>query len=170
MSSRRSVLKGFAIGTALSAAMAATLVVAVIRTDQDRRALSDGAFGASALASGPAPHRCADERPAHRETMVQRQARLRAGRRRPDRPGLQADRRAAGLFMDKQGHRRHRLSAPDRCNKYLRRAGGGLRDAAAPRSRRSSKSISGAGTRMASNSGAVSDINTEGLRGLSAKK
>ena len=40
-SSRRSVLKGFAMGSALSAAVAATLVVAVIRTDQDQRALGD---------------------------------------------------------------------------------------------------------------------------------
>ena len=40
-SSRRSVLKGFAMGSALSAAMAATLVVAVIRTDHDQRMLGD---------------------------------------------------------------------------------------------------------------------------------
>ena len=40
-SSRRSVLKGFAMGSALSAAMAATLVVAVIRTDHDQRVLGD---------------------------------------------------------------------------------------------------------------------------------
>jgi anti-sigma factor RsiW len=41
MSSRRSVLKGFAMGSAFSTAVAATLVVAVIRTDQDQRALGD---------------------------------------------------------------------------------------------------------------------------------
>ena len=41
VSSRRSVLKGFAMGTALSAAMAASLVVSVIRTDQDQRVLGD---------------------------------------------------------------------------------------------------------------------------------
>jgi anti-sigma factor RsiW len=41
VSSRRSVLKGFAMGSAFSAAVAATLVVAVIRTDQDQRALGD---------------------------------------------------------------------------------------------------------------------------------
>jgi len=40
-SSRRSVLKGFAMGTALSTAMAATLLVAIIRTDQDQRLLGD---------------------------------------------------------------------------------------------------------------------------------
>jgi anti-sigma factor RsiW len=40
-SSRRSVLKGFVMGTALSTAMAATLVVAVFRTDQDQRVLGD---------------------------------------------------------------------------------------------------------------------------------
>jgi anti-sigma factor RsiW len=40
-SSRRSVLKGFAMGSAFSAAMAATLVVAVIRTDHDQRVLGD---------------------------------------------------------------------------------------------------------------------------------
>jgi anti-sigma factor RsiW len=40
-SSRRSMLKGFVMGTALSAAMAASLVVAVFRTDQDPRVLGD---------------------------------------------------------------------------------------------------------------------------------
>ena len=40
-SSRRSVLKGFVMGTALSTAMAASLVVAVFRTDQDQRVLGD---------------------------------------------------------------------------------------------------------------------------------
>jgi anti-sigma factor RsiW len=38
---RRSVLKGFVMGTALSTAMAASLLVAVIRTDQDQRLLGD---------------------------------------------------------------------------------------------------------------------------------
>ena len=41
VANRRSVLKGFAMGTALSAAMAASLVVSVIRTDQDQRVLGD---------------------------------------------------------------------------------------------------------------------------------
>jgi anti-sigma factor RsiW len=41
ISSRRSVLKGFAMGTALSAAMAASLVMTVIRTDQDHRLIGD---------------------------------------------------------------------------------------------------------------------------------
>jgi len=40
-SSRRSVLKGFAMGTAFSAAIAATLVIAVIPTDHDQRVLGD---------------------------------------------------------------------------------------------------------------------------------
>jgi anti-sigma factor RsiW len=40
-SSRRSVLKGFVMGTALSTAMAASLVIAVIRTDPDQRVLGD---------------------------------------------------------------------------------------------------------------------------------
>ena len=40
-SSRRSVLKGFVMGTALSTAMAASLVVAVFRTDPDQRVLGD---------------------------------------------------------------------------------------------------------------------------------
>jgi anti-sigma factor RsiW len=40
-SSRRSVLKGFVMGTALSTAIAASLVIAVIRTDQDQRVLGD---------------------------------------------------------------------------------------------------------------------------------
>ena len=39
--SRRSVLKGFVMGTALSTAMAASLFVAVIRTDHDQRLLGD---------------------------------------------------------------------------------------------------------------------------------
>ena len=39
--SRWSMLKGFAMGTALSTAMAASLFVAVIRTDQDQRLLGD---------------------------------------------------------------------------------------------------------------------------------
>jgi anti-sigma factor RsiW len=38
---RRSLLKGFVMGTALSTAMAASLVVAVFRTDQDQRVLGD---------------------------------------------------------------------------------------------------------------------------------
>jgi anti-sigma factor RsiW len=40
-SSRRSVLKGFVMGTALSTAMAASLVIAVFRTDQDQRVLGE---------------------------------------------------------------------------------------------------------------------------------
>jgi anti-sigma factor RsiW len=39
--SRWSMLKGFAMGTVLSTAIAASLVVAVIRTDQDQRLLGD---------------------------------------------------------------------------------------------------------------------------------
>ncbi len=39
--SRRSVQKGFAMGSALSAAIAATLVITVIRTDHDQRVLGD---------------------------------------------------------------------------------------------------------------------------------
>ena len=41
LSNRRSVLKGFAVGTALSAALAASLVIAVVRTDQDHQLLGD---------------------------------------------------------------------------------------------------------------------------------
>ena len=41
VSNRRSVLKGFFMGTALSTALAASLVIAVIRTDQDQRVLGD---------------------------------------------------------------------------------------------------------------------------------
>jgi anti-sigma factor RsiW len=41
ISSRRSVLQGFAMGTAFSAAIAATLVIAVIPTDHDQRVLGD---------------------------------------------------------------------------------------------------------------------------------
>ena len=84
-------------------------------------------LGACALASGRAPHRRADERPAHRETVVQRQGRRRTARRRPDSPGLQADRRAARLSR-RQGRRFHRLSASDACDQSLHRAGSGLRN------------------------------------------
>src|SRR5258708_13024746 len=41
VSNLRSVLKGFFMGTALSTALAASLVIAVIRTDQDQRVLGD---------------------------------------------------------------------------------------------------------------------------------
>ena len=41
VSNRRSVLKGFVMGTALSTAMAASLVVAVFRADQDQRVLGE---------------------------------------------------------------------------------------------------------------------------------
>src|SRR5260221_9759945 len=41
VSNLRSVLKGFVMGTALSTALAASLVIAVIRTDQDQRLLGD---------------------------------------------------------------------------------------------------------------------------------
>src|SRR5258708_14722784 len=41
VSNRRSVLKGFFMGTALSTALAASLLIAVIRTDQDQRVLGD---------------------------------------------------------------------------------------------------------------------------------
>ena len=150
-SSRRSVLKGFAMGTALSAAIAASLVIAVIRTDQDQRVLGDVALGACALASGRPPHRRADERPAHGETMVQRQARRRTARRRPDSPGLQADRRAARLYR-RQGRRFHRLSAPHACDQSLRRAGSGLGTVAARSSRRCRDSTFDAGARRASSS------------------
>jgi anti-sigma factor RsiW len=41
VSNRRSALKGFFMGTALSTALAASLVIGVIRTDQDQRVLGD---------------------------------------------------------------------------------------------------------------------------------
>jgi anti-sigma factor RsiW len=41
VSNRRFVLKGFVMGTALSTAMAASLVIAVFRTDQDQRLLGE---------------------------------------------------------------------------------------------------------------------------------
>jgi anti-sigma factor RsiW len=41
VANRRSVLKGFVMGAAVSTAMAASLVVAVFRTDQDQRVLGD---------------------------------------------------------------------------------------------------------------------------------
>src|SRR5262249_1858107 len=41
VSNRRSVLKGFIMGTALSTAMAASLVLGVFQTDQDQRVLGD---------------------------------------------------------------------------------------------------------------------------------
>ena len=41
LSNRRSILKGFAMGTAISNAVAASLVIAVLRTDQDQRMLDE---------------------------------------------------------------------------------------------------------------------------------
>jgi anti-sigma factor RsiW len=41
VASRRSMLKGFVMGTALSTAIAASLAIAVIRTDQDQRVFGD---------------------------------------------------------------------------------------------------------------------------------
>ena len=87
-SSRRSVLKGFVMGTALSTAMAASLVIAVIRTDQDQRVLGD--VMSAHVRSLQGNHLTDVERPAYGETMVQRQGRYSAAGRGPDGEGLYA--------------------------------------------------------------------------------
>ena len=124
-SSRRSVLKGFAMGSALSAAMAATLVVAVIRTDQDQRALGDAL--SAHLRSLQGEH-LTDVQTSDQHTVKPWfNGRLDVAPPVVDltAQGFTADRRAAGLHR-RQGRRRHRLSAPDPCDQSLHRAGRGL--------------------------------------------
>jgi anti-sigma factor RsiW len=96
VSNLRSVLKGFVMGMALSTALAASLVIAVIRTDQDQRVLGD-VMSAHVRSLQGDLHRRADERPAYGETMVQRQGRYRTAGRGPDGAGLHAARREARL-------------------------------------------------------------------------
>ena len=70
-----------------------------------------GRLGASALAAGRSSHRRGFHRPAHRETVVQRQARRLAAGDRPHRAGLHPDRRPARLCRCPR-HRRGGLSPP----------------------------------------------------------
>ena len=107
--------------------------------------------GACALAPGRPPDRRADERPAHGETMVQRQARRRAAGRRPDSAGLQADRRAARLYR-RQGRRFDRLSAPHACDQSLCRAGQQPPHSAGRSSKQCRGSTSSAGAHRVSSS------------------
>ena len=89
--SRRNFLGGFALGTAVSAAVAASVVIAVLGAEEDRRCRRDR-VGTSALIAGQPSHRCRNERPAYRQALVQRQARPVPAGGRPDSAGLYADR------------------------------------------------------------------------------
>ena len=109
--SRRSVLRGFAMGSAVSALAATGLVAIVLRHDDQQRIALGGRLGASALAAGRPSDRRGLDRPAHGQAVVQRQARRRAAGDRPHRAGFHADRRPARLYR-RPRHRRGRLQAP----------------------------------------------------------
>jgi anti-sigma factor RsiW len=148
VSSRRSVLKSFAMGSALSAAMAATLVVAVIRTDRDQRALGDAL--SAHLRSLQGEH-LTDVQTSDQHTvkpwfngrldvappvvdLTAQGFRLIGGRL-----DYIDGRAVAAIVYRRRTHVINLFIAPAA--------------AAGPRSRRSRDLISGAGTRMASNSG-----------------
>ena len=96
--SRRDMLRGFAMGSAVSAIAASGLVVIALRQRRPAAHHVRSGLGASALAAGRPPHRRAVHRPAHRQTLVQRQARRRAARDRSHRARLYAGRRPARLY------------------------------------------------------------------------
>ena len=62
--SRRAVLRGFAMGSAVSA-LAATGLVAIVLRNDDGSASRRGGLGASAIAAGRPSHRRDFHRPAH---------------------------------------------------------------------------------------------------------
>ena len=105
------VLRGFAMGSAVSAIAATGLVAIVLRKDDRAAHRVGGRLGASALAAGRPSHRRGLDRPAHGQAVVQRQARRLAAGDRPHRAGLYADRRPARLCR-RARHRRRRLQAP----------------------------------------------------------
>ena len=109
--SRRAVLRGFAMGSAVSAMAATGLVAIVLRNDDVERDPVRGGLGASALAAGRPSHRRDLDRPAHGQTVVQRQARRLAAGDRPHRAGLYPDRRPARLCRCPR-HRRRGLPPP----------------------------------------------------------
>ena len=144
-----------------------------------RRRVHGGAFGpgsadsrrrgvgASALVAGRASDRRAVERPAHREAMVQRQARGRAAGGRSHGAGLHLARRAARLHR-RQGGGGDRLSSP-RSRHQSVRGGGRERRSHAARG----ETVQGFNTQRWSEQGlrfiAISDINADELREFHAK-
>ena len=119
--SRRAVLRGFAMGSAVSAIAATGLVAIVLRGDDEQRIHVRGGLGASALAAGRTSHRRGFHRPAHRKTVVQRQARRGAAGGRSHRARLYPDRRPARLCRYPP-HRRRGLSPPLACHQSVRGA------------------------------------------------
>ena len=109
--SRRAVLRGFALGSAVSAIAATGLVAIVLRNDDRAAHRIRSRLGASALAAGRASDRRDLHRPAYGEAVVQRQAGRLAAGDRPHRAGLYADRRPARLCRCPR-HRRGGLSPP----------------------------------------------------------
>ena len=164
--SRRSLLKGMAMGSVLSGALAASLAVFVLRRRGGSAHPGRRGVGASALAAGRPPDRRAVERSAYRQALVQRPARRGAAGDRPHRARLHADRRPARLYRRPAG-RRHRLQAARPCDQSVRRAGRRrrrCRRSAAPASSRCRASTSGTGPAPTSASGRSSDINAEELQ------
>ncbi len=78
-----------------------------------------GRLRASAFVAGRSPHRRGLDRPAHREALVQRQARRRPARDRPHRARLYAGRRPARLYR-RARHRRGRLQATPARDQFVR--------------------------------------------------
>ena len=142
--SRRAVLRGFAMGSAVSALAATGLVAIVLRNDDVAAHPVRGRLGASALAAGRTSHRRDLHRPAHGQTVVQRQAGRLAAGDRPHRAGLHADRRPARLCRCPR-HRRHRLSPPPARDQSVRGADSEHRTPRLRRSKRFRASISATG-------------------------
>ena len=118
--SRRAVLRGFAMGSAVSAIAATGLVAIVLRSDDEAAHQVRGRLGASALVAGGTSHRRDFHRPAYGEAVVQRQTRRGAAGDRPHRAGLYPDRRPARLCRCPR-HRRHRLPPARACDQSVRR-------------------------------------------------
>ena len=125
--SRRRVRRGFAMVPMVSAAAAATVMFAIVRSDQDQRMFSEVISAHLRSLQAEAPHRRGNQRPTHGEALVQRQARRRSARGRPDRAGLHAARRRPRSHRRRRCRRRHRLSPPEHVINLFIVPGAGLR-------------------------------------------